>query len=274
MKKRKFAPGGSVSDEIYNSAEYQADKTAGLKASEGDEKVGFWKRIMMGNIDDPTSEAYKKFGAGRGQTERQKAKDDADFAAEERRQATQRTVAGQEEPKMTGSPDIPSSPVATKAAPTKAAPVKTGSPVTKPVSSTSTTKASPVRTFKSADEARAYGVNRLASEAKAGTAKAQADKEQARTKSMEDAAALAKKLRATVKTAPESRPGSESPMAPTKKNAAAAGNKLMSDRYKGRREGFDSKMKKTTAGKTSNYSSGGMVKGQGIVSRTKKCKVV
>jgi hypothetical protein len=130
------------------------------------------------------------------------------------------------------------------------------------------------KTFKSADEARAYGVNRLASEAKAGTAKAEADKEQARTKSMEDAAALAKKLRATVKTAPESRPGSESPMAPTKKNAAAAGNKLMSDRYKGRREGFDSKMKKTTAGKTSNYSSGGMVKGQGIVSRTKKCKMV
>jgi hypothetical protein len=247
MKKRKFAPGGSVSDEIYNSAEYQADKTAGLKASEGDEKVGFWKRIMMGNIDDPTSEAYKKFGAGRGQTERQKAKDDADFAAEERRQATQRTVAGQEEPKMTGSPDIPSSPVATKAAPTKAAPVKTGSPVTKPVSSTPTTKASPVRTFKSADEARAYGVNRLASEAKAGTAKAEAGK---------------------------ARPGYESPMAPTKKNAAAAGNKLMSDRYKGRREGFDSKMKKTTAGKTSNYSSGGMVKGQGIVSRTKKCKMV
>ena len=106
-------------------------------------------------------------------------------------------------------------------------------------------------------------------------AKAEADKAQARTKSMEDAAALAKKLRATVKTAPESRPGSESPMAPTKKNAAAAGNKLMSDRYKGRREGFDSKMKKTTGGKTTDYAKGGSVRGAGLAERgVRKCKMV
>jgi hypothetical protein len=56
MKKRKFKDGGDVDDKIR-----------GLKASEG-EKVGFLKRLRMGNIDDPTSEAYKQFGAGRGAT--------------------------------------------------------------------------------------------------------------------------------------------------------------------------------------------------------------
>jgi hypothetical protein len=56
MKKRKFQDGGDVDD-----------KLRGLKASEG-EKVGFLKRLRMGNIDDPTSEAYKQFGAGRGAT--------------------------------------------------------------------------------------------------------------------------------------------------------------------------------------------------------------
>jgi hypothetical protein len=56
MKKRKFKDGGDVDD-----------KLRGLKASEG-EKVGFLKRLRMGNIDDPTSEAYRQFGAGRGAT--------------------------------------------------------------------------------------------------------------------------------------------------------------------------------------------------------------
>ena len=84
--KRRFAPGGEIMDE-YNGAmgrgtdtpdmkvargksdaAYEsdaADKAAGLKASKG-EDVGFFKRLMMGNIDKPGSEAYEKFGAGRG----------------------------------------------------------------------------------------------------------------------------------------------------------------------------------------------------------------
>jgi hypothetical protein len=48
------------------------DKEAGLKASKG-EDVGFFesfKRLGMGNIDDSKSEAYKRFGAGRGASER------------------------------------------------------------------------------------------------------------------------------------------------------------------------------------------------------------
>ncbi len=68
--------GGSVSDEVYNSKEYQDDKARGLKASENDAKVSFFERLRMGNIDDPSSEAYRRFGAGRGEDERWKARPD------------------------------------------------------------------------------------------------------------------------------------------------------------------------------------------------------
>lgn len=60
--KKRFAEGG-ISE----------DKEAGLKASKG-EDVGFFesfKRLGMGNIDDSKSEAYKRFGAGRGASERE-----------------------------------------------------------------------------------------------------------------------------------------------------------------------------------------------------------
>ena len=57
MKFKRYDEGGEV-----------ADKAAGLKASK-DEDVGFFQRLRMGNIDDPNSEAYKRFGAGRGRSE-------------------------------------------------------------------------------------------------------------------------------------------------------------------------------------------------------------
>jgi len=57
MKFKRYDEGGEV-----------ADKEAGLKASKG-EDVGFFQRLRMGNIDDPSSEAYKRFGAGRGRSE-------------------------------------------------------------------------------------------------------------------------------------------------------------------------------------------------------------
>ena len=50
------------------------DKRRGLAASKG-ENVGFFERLRMGNIDDPKSEAYKRFGAGRGQTESAKERE-------------------------------------------------------------------------------------------------------------------------------------------------------------------------------------------------------
>jgi hypothetical protein len=60
MKFKRYEGGGEVE---------AADKAAGLKASKG-EDVGFFKRLRMGNIDDPSSEAYKRFGAGRGRADR------------------------------------------------------------------------------------------------------------------------------------------------------------------------------------------------------------
>jgi hypothetical protein len=51
----------------YQEGGEAEDKKRGLKASEG-EKIGFLERIRMGNIDDPTSEAYKRLGAGRGRS--------------------------------------------------------------------------------------------------------------------------------------------------------------------------------------------------------------
>ncbi len=63
--KRRYARGGEIMDvEPVNETE-ASDKAAGLKASKG-EDVGFFKRLSMGNIDQPGSEAYEKFGAGRG----------------------------------------------------------------------------------------------------------------------------------------------------------------------------------------------------------------
>jgi hypothetical protein len=59
-KRRRFAEGG-ISE--------AADKESGLKASQG-EKVGFFERLRMGNIDDEGSEAYRRFGAGRGKADR------------------------------------------------------------------------------------------------------------------------------------------------------------------------------------------------------------
>jgi hypothetical protein len=51
----------------YQEGGEAEEKRRGLKASEG-ERVGFLERLRMGNIDDPTSEAYKRFGAGRGRS--------------------------------------------------------------------------------------------------------------------------------------------------------------------------------------------------------------
>jgi hypothetical protein len=102
--KRRFASGGEIMDEYdgaigrgtdtpdrkiareKSDAAYEsdaADKTAGLKASKG-EDVGFFKRLMMGNIDKPGSEAYEKFGAGRGRADT--AREDANKSARNERE--------------------------------------------------------------------------------------------------------------------------------------------------------------------------------------------
>jgi len=56
-KFKRFDKGG-LSEEEY--------KQKGLEESGKKPSVSFLRRLMMGNIDDPQSEAYRQFGAGRG----------------------------------------------------------------------------------------------------------------------------------------------------------------------------------------------------------------
>jgi hypothetical protein len=53
----------------YQEGGEAEDKKRGLAASNKEGSVGFFERLRMGNIDDPTSQAYKRFGAGRGKAE-------------------------------------------------------------------------------------------------------------------------------------------------------------------------------------------------------------
>lgn len=66
MKFKRYEGGGEISGTV--DPKEAADKESGLKASKDDD-VGFLQRLRMGNIDDPSSEAYKRFGAGRGRSE-------------------------------------------------------------------------------------------------------------------------------------------------------------------------------------------------------------
>jgi hypothetical protein len=65
MKKfKRYEGGGEVMGEMDPME--AAAKKRGLDISNKEEPVGFFERIRAGNIDDPTSSAYKRFGAGRG----------------------------------------------------------------------------------------------------------------------------------------------------------------------------------------------------------------
>lgn len=78
MKKAKRFQSGNLVTQGYTGGprvsydpEAEKLKKEGLEASK-DDRVGFFKRLAMGNIDDPKSEAYKRYGAGRGTAERTK----------------------------------------------------------------------------------------------------------------------------------------------------------------------------------------------------------
>jgi hypothetical protein len=58
----------------YQEGGEAEDKKRGLAASNKEGSVGFFERLRMGNIDDPKSEAYKRFGAGGGKAETAKTK--------------------------------------------------------------------------------------------------------------------------------------------------------------------------------------------------------
>lgn len=89
-------------------------KQRGLDASNKEKPTGFFQRLREGNIDDPSSMAYKKYGAGRGRMEgeldkaeaemkanqanarsgAQATRDDADFDAVSKSFSGARAVAG------------------------------------------------------------------------------------------------------------------------------------------------------------------------------------
>jgi hypothetical protein len=73
-RNRRFDEGGEVQNmpRARTAAEDREaeDKAAGLEASNKEKSTGFFERLRMGNIDDPNSEAYKRFGAGRGRADR------------------------------------------------------------------------------------------------------------------------------------------------------------------------------------------------------------
>jgi hypothetical protein len=59
MKKfKRFDEGGPVDEATA--------KQSGLDMSNKEKPMGFFERLRAGNIDDPSSEAYKRLGAGRG----------------------------------------------------------------------------------------------------------------------------------------------------------------------------------------------------------------
>ena len=60
-KARRFVGGG-----MTDADQEAADKAAGLEASNKEPSAGFFARLKAGNIDEPGSEAYEKYGAGRG----------------------------------------------------------------------------------------------------------------------------------------------------------------------------------------------------------------
>lgn len=74
MKKKvkRYNEGGKTEEQY---------KKEGLEASKGD-KVGFFERLRMGNIDAPGSEAYQRFGAGRGRMEEESRKPVSESAKE------------------------------------------------------------------------------------------------------------------------------------------------------------------------------------------------
>jgi hypothetical protein len=109
-----LADGGKVDE--------AAMKQRGLAESNKEKPMGLFERLRMGNIDQAGSEAYNRFGAGRGRMEgeldkaesemkanqanartgdaamRQRKVDDVDFAKADELQATGRAVAGKPAP--------------------------------------------------------------------------------------------------------------------------------------------------------------------------------
>lgn len=149
VKSRGMANGGMVRG--YADGGEVEDKAAGLAAS-ANEKVGFFERMRMGNIDEPGSEAYNRFGAGRAKADRDMASEAAAMkAVDDARSKEAASAASDAKPSADDSgafyeagsgvvndtkPDAPK-PQASKPAPSRAAskPAATRSVASKPAES-------------------------------------------------------------------------------------------------------------------------------------------
>jgi hypothetical protein len=78
----------------YQEGGEAEDKKRGLAASNKEGSVGFFERLRMGNIDDPKSEAYKRFGAGRGKAEAAKQRAAMGSKEDRERDSREAAVAG------------------------------------------------------------------------------------------------------------------------------------------------------------------------------------
>jgi len=65
MKFKRYEKGGEIDE-----ADEAKAKARGLEISNKEKPAGLFERIRAGNIDQPGSEAYNRFGAGRGRSER------------------------------------------------------------------------------------------------------------------------------------------------------------------------------------------------------------
>ena len=83
MKTKRYDEGDLVESDF---------KKKGLESSK-DDRVGFLERLRMGNIDSPKSEAYRRYGAGRGRT-------DADIASRMQDRATVNAAPNQDISRM------------------------------------------------------------------------------------------------------------------------------------------------------------------------------
>jgi len=107
---QKFADGGEVEQEA-------AYKAAGLAASK-DESSGLWDRLKAGNIDAPGSDAYNRWGAGRGRA------DEAQLGRESKRGMTEDAPTVTPAAEETSAPEK-AAPVEEAKAPVTAEPKKT-----------------------------------------------------------------------------------------------------------------------------------------------------
>ena len=130
---RKYAEGGSIEEQEA------MDKAAGLEESNKEAPVGFLERLRAGNIDDPSSEAYKRFGAGRGAASRAARVPVEDAVPVKVDRTPERAMGEDERPAPTGmgaatkmAPKPMPAPVARPAPAARPAPVARTAPAVRP----------------------------------------------------------------------------------------------------------------------------------------------